>query len=257
MNAVTAPVLVALLLLLPVSASAIDHTNLDEGRPVRVEDAYAIPTGEIAVETGAGVTLRHHGGNRGFFPIEFWYGALANFQIGIGTTLSTNPHEIEEPPKAGDVRIGALYNLNQETLSMPAFGMRVDVEVPTGVDAKGVDIAVKGIVTKSFERLTLHLNAGYEFVTASGRDERDGRYTLAIGGSYPLGAPLFTRATLVGDVFAEQSLRRRDSTTVGAELGGRYQLTPRMVWDVGVGTEFAGPGDRSTFSFTTGLSFGF
>ena len=44
---------------------------------------------------------------------------------------------------------------------------------------------------------------------------------------------------------------------VGVELGLRYQLTPRIVWDVGMGTEFAGPADRSRFLFGTGFSFGF
>ena len=28
---------------------AIDHTNLDEGRPLRLEDAYALAEGEIAL----------------------------------------------------------------------------------------------------------------------------------------------------------------------------------------------------------------
>jgi hypothetical protein len=120
-----------------------------------------------------------------------------------------------------------------------------------------VGVEAKGIVTKSIERLSLHLNAGYEFLTASRDDERDGRYKLAVGASYPVGAPRFTRATLIGDVFAEQSARRGEPTTVGTEVGFRYQLTPRIVWDAGVGTEFAGPAERSRFSFTTGLSFGF
>jgi hypothetical protein len=125
------------------------------------------------------------------------------------------------------------------------------------VDAHGFGAEAKAIVTKSFDRLSLHLNAAYEFVTSSRDDERDGRYQFAIGASYPVGAPRFTRAMLLGDIFAEQSSRHGEPTTVGAEIGLRYQLTPRMVWDVGVGTEFAGPAERSRFSFTTGLSFGF
>ena len=125
------------------------------------------------------------------------------------------------------------------------------------MDARGYSVEVKGIVTKSVERLSLHLNAGYEFVTDSRHDERDGRYELALGFSYPVGAPRFTRATLVGDVFAEQAVHRGESTTVGTEVGVRFQLTPRLVWDIGVGTEFAGPASRSPFFATTGLSFGF
>jgi hypothetical protein len=249
--------LLAAIVLAPASALAIDHKNLDEGRPLRLEDAYAISTGEIALEAGAGFTLRRRGADRGFFPIELLYGALPNFQIGVGTTLSTDPREIDEPTKSGDVRIGALYNFNQETLVMPAFGVKLEVELPTGVESKGVDVEVKGIVTKSFERLSLHFNAAYLFLTDSGRGERDGRYELVLGASYPVGAPRFTRATLIADVFTEQATHRGESNVVGTELGLRYQLTPSIVWDVGVGTEFAGPSDRSPFFFTTGFSWAF
>src|SRR5262249_21464560 len=83
-------------------------------------------------------------------------------------------------------------------------------------------------------------NGGYEFLTDSTRTERDGRYEVALGASYPIGAPKFTRATLVGDVFADQPAARGESTIVGIEAGLRYQLTPSIVWDVGLGTPLAG-----------------
>jgi Putative MetA-pathway of phenol degradation len=236
---------------------AIDHGNLDEGRPLRLEDAYPIAHGEFAIETGGGFTLQRRGADRGLFPVELLYGALPNLQVGIGTVFSTDPREIDDRPKSGDLLLSALYNFNQETLTLPAFAVKVGLDAPTGVDAHGFGVEAKGIVTKSIERLSLHLNAGYEFLTSGRDDERDGRYKLAIGASYPVGAPRFTRATLIGDVFAEQSSRHGEPTTVGTELGLRYQLTPRIVWDVGVGTEFAGPANRSKFSFNTGLSFGF
>jgi hypothetical protein len=251
----TAALIVVVLMTAP--AWAIDHKNLDEGRPLRLEDAYAISTGEIAVEGGAGFRLLRRGSDQGVFPIEVLYGALPNFQIGVGTTLFTSPHDLDDRPKSGDLAFSALYNLNQETLTLPAFGIKLGLGLPTGVDARGYAVELKGIVTKSFERLSLHFNAGYEFLTAIRDDERDGRYELALGFSYPVGAPQFTRATLVGDVFAEQAGHRGGSTTVGTEIGLRFQLTPRIVWDVGVGTEFAGPGDRARLFGTTGFSFGF
>ena len=87
--------------------------------------------------------------------------------------------------------------------------------------------------------------------------ERPKPVNCAPGSSYPIGAPQFTRATLAADVFAEQPIVRGESTILGTEVGLRYQLTPGIVWDVGLGTEFAGPADRSSFFATTGLSFGF
>ena len=59
------------------SACAIDHKNLDEGRPLRLDDAYAISTGEIAIEAGAGFRLVRRGADQGVFPVELLYGAAA------------------------------------------------------------------------------------------------------------------------------------------------------------------------------------
>lgn len=238
-------------------AGAVDHGNLDEGRPIRLEDAYPIAHGEISIETGTGFALFEHGPARGFFPIEILYGAVPNLQLGIGSTLFTDPHDTDDRPKSGDLRASALYNFNQETLTLPAFAAKLTVTAPTGVDGHGWGIEVKGIVTKSIDRLSLHLNAGYEFLAGSTRTERDSVYELAIGASYPIGAPKFTRATLAADVFADQPVTKGESTIVGTEVGLRYQLTPSIVWDVGLGTEFAGPRSRSSFFGTTGLSLGF
>jgi hypothetical protein len=249
--------IVAVLVLTPLSTFAIDHKNLDEGRPLRLEDAYSISTGEVEVEMGAGFTLQRRGPDRGFFPVEVLYGALPNFQIVVGTFLSTDPHEVDERPKSGDLRLSALYNFNQETLTIPAFGVKLGLDAPTGIDSRGFAVELKGMVTKSFGRLSIHFNGGYEFFTDSRRDERDGQYSLVLGASYPVGAPKFTRATLVADVFTEQSVHRGEPRIVGTELGLRYQLTPCIVWDIGVGTEFAGPGDRCRVFGVTGFSFGF
>jgi hypothetical protein len=157
---------------------AIDHTNLDEGRPLRLEDAYAIADGEIATEVGGGFTLQRRGSKQGVFPAEILYGAYPNLQVGVGTTLATDPRNIDDRPKSGDLQLSALYNLNQQTISLPAFALKVGVDTPTGVGARGYGVELKGIITKSIERLSLHLSAGYEFLIATSPGDRDGRYQL-------------------------------------------------------------------------------
>src|ERR1700694_2269774 len=113
--------------------NAIDHTNLDEGRPLRLEDAYAIADGEIALEAGGGFTLQRRGSNRGVFPGAILYGAYPNLQVGVGTTLSTDPRDVEDRPKSGDLQVSVLYNFNQETIGLPAFALKVGLDTPTGV----------------------------------------------------------------------------------------------------------------------------
>jgi hypothetical protein len=259
MNRVDIRVLSSLVLLgiSTPTAYAIDHSNLDKGRPLQLEDPYPIATGEIAVEAGLGFTIERRSEDRGFFPIQVLYGAYPNSQLGIGTTLSTDPREIDEQERSGDLNLEALYNFNQETLNLPALGVKLELNLPTGVDSSGTDVSLTGLVTKSFGHLSLHVNAGYAFLSGEDPGERDGRYEIILGASYPIGAPHYTRLTVLGDLFTEQSVARGESNITGAEVGLRYQLTYRAVLDAGLGSEFAGPTDRSSFYLTTGLSVGF
>jgi hypothetical protein len=247
----------ALLMAVAPAAYAIDHKNLDEGRPLRLDDAYAIASGELAVEVGAGFALERRGPDRGVFPLEVLAGAFPNLQLGLGTTLLTDPREVHEQAKSGDLRVSGLYNVNQETLTLPAFGLKLELNLPTGVDSAGVDVEVKGIVTRSIDRLSLHLNAGYAFLSGTTGEERDGRYEVTLGASYPVGAPHYTRTTLVGDLFTGPGDRRGGANVFGAEVGFRHQLTQRVVVDAGIGSELAGPADRSSVFVTTGVSVGF
>ncbi len=239
------------------AAHAIDHKNLDEGRPLRLQDAYSVSSGELTVEGGAGFIHEREGSDKASFNLDVVYGLLPGLQLELGTTLFTSPHDTDDPEKSGDLGLEALYNFNQETLTIPALGLKGSVEFPTGVDSEGVDFELTGIVTKSFGRLSLHFNGGYEFIGDPGSGERDGIYKFAFGPSYPIGAPMYTRLTFLADVFVEQSLLKGDSDIVGAEAGVRYQLNERTVLDMGVGSEFEGPDDRSPFFAVAGFSYTF
>ena len=101
------------------------------------------------------------------------------------------------------------------------------------------------------------LNAGYTaFGSAQGR-ERNGLYRLVAGVSYPLGYPMRFRETLIADIFTRQSELSGGRNPTGIELGIRHQFSSRIVLDGGIGTEFAGPSDRSAVFGTVGLSIGF
>src|SRR6266852_2043527 len=89
----------ALLCLIAKPAWAIDHNNLDEGRPLRLEDAYPIAYGELSAETGARFSLNRRSPDRFAFPIEILYGAYWNLHLGLESTLATQPRTIDEPEK--------------------------------------------------------------------------------------------------------------------------------------------------------------
>ena len=236
---------------------AIDHANLDEGRPLRFEDAYPVAHGEKVFEAGVGASFERKRDDRVFLGFDALYGVLPNTQIGLGTSFSSDPHQVEGQEKSGDLRLSALYNFNQETLDLPAFALKGQANFPTGVDSRGTDFELTGIATRSFGRLGLHLNAGYTFVGGGRGEERDGQYKLALGSSYPLGAPQSTRTTVLADLFTRQSTFRGDRDVLGAEAGVRYQLGSQSTVDLGLGSEFAGPDQRSSLYVTAGISYSF
>lgn len=236
---------------------ALDHDNLDKNRPLRIEDAYPIAKGEIALEGGSRFVDGHQGKTRFVFQPQILYGAFYNTQLESGGDLFTEPTTLEGAEKSGDLRVGALYNFNTETISLPALAAKVEVEFPTGLRSRGVDATLGGILTRSFGRWRTHLNAEYTVVGSARGTERNGLYRLAAGVSYPLGYPMRFRETLLADVFTRQSELSGRRNPTGVEVGLRHQFSSRIVLDGGIGTEFAGPSDRSAVFGTVGLSFGF
>ena len=247
----------ALLALAALEARALDHDNLDPNRPIGMEDAYAIPKGEIGLEGGVRFNDRRAGRTRVTFQPQIIYGAFDNTQIEIQGDLFTDPHSLVGANKSGDLHLGVLYNFNTETLALPAMAVRVEADLPTGVSSKGVDTQVTGILTRSFGRLRAHLNLGYGLLGSPQGEERPAGYRAVAAVSYPLGYPTSFRDTVIASVYTRQSDLRGQRNHTGVEIGVRHQLTSRVVLDGGLGTEFLGPADRAALLGTVGVSVGF
>ncbi|NOT94966.1 MAG: hypothetical protein HOP00_01470 [Nitrospira sp.] len=251
------PFVVLMLGLWPLPGFALDHDNLDPNRPIGMEDAYAIPKGEIGMEGGVRFNDRREGRTRVTFQPQIIYGAFDNAQIEIQGDLMTEPNTLVGATKSGDLHLGLLYNFNTETLQLPAMAIRVETDLPTGVNSKGVDTQMTGILTRSFGRLRAHLNAGYTILGSPQGQERPGAYRAVAAVSYPLGYPDSFRDTLIASVYTRQSDQRGQRNNTGCEIGLRHQLTSRVVLDAGLGTEFYGPTDRAALLGTVGVSVGF
>ena len=257
MSRIAITVIAALgLFLMPLAGLALDHDNLDPNRPIGMEDAYAIPKGEIGMEGGVRFNDRREGRTRVTFQPQIIYGAFDNTQIEIQGDLMSDPNTLVGAAKSGDLHVGVLYNFNTETISLPAFAARVAVDLPTGVNSKGVDTQMTGILTRSFGRLRVHLNAGYTVLGAPQGQERPGAYRAVAAVSYPLGYPTSFSDTLIASLYTRESDLRGQRNHTGVEIGLRHQLSSRVVLDGGLGTEFVGPADRAALLGTIGLSVG-
>ena len=58
--------------------------------------------------------------HQGVFPAEMLYGAYPHLQLSVGTTLATDPRDIDNRPQSGDLQVSALYNCNiQPAMARP------------------------------------------------------------------------------------------------------------------------------------------
>lgn len=246
-----------ILIMLPTFAIALDHDNLDPNRPIAIEDAFPVPHGEIGVEGGVLFNDRKQGKSRWVFQPQILIGAFTNTQVELSSNLATDPTSVAGDDKSGDLSLGVLYELNTETVNVPAFALRAGVGFPTGVNSKGVDTELTGVMTRSFGRWRTHLNIGYTFLGSPQGNERSGVYRVVAAVSYPLGYPMSFRDTIIANVFTRQSSSPGQANPTGIGVGLRHQVSSRIVFDAGLGTEFIGPPDRSIFFSTIGLSVGF
>ena len=238
----------------------MQHTHVENrggNRPIAIEDAYVIPKGEIGLEGGMTFSDRKQGKSRFGFQPQIIYGAFDNTQIEIMSGLVTEPNTVRGDDKSGDLSIGALYNFNTETLLLPAFAARVEVGLPTGVNSKGIDTELTGVMTRSFGRWRTHVNVGYTFLGSPQNHERSGTYRLVAAVSDPMGYPMSVRDTIIVNLFTRRLDLKGQNNPSGVGVGLRHQVSSRVVFDAGLGTEFYGPADRSVFFSTVGLSVGF
>lgn len=207
-----------------------DYRSADPDRPIKVEDAYPLKLYEWEWQLGTRAELAEGDVYGASLLLELKTGFARNWQMGveahgawerIAGSLATGLEEI-----TGHL----LFNLNQESVGVPALSVRGDL-FAHGVGELGrSDLGgrLKGIATTSMGRTRLHANLGY---TWAGPTDGDDMWSGGVAFDHPLG--LFSRAIL-GDLFVE--LPTAGGSRVWAELGGRLQLTNTHVLDVGVTT---------------------
>lgn len=228
---------------------AADHDNLEEGLPIATADAY--PVGYLGRELQSVFRYERGHDDSDSFVLEprVEVGFPRNAQLSVAV-----PFELTDEHDDGlrEVRLEALYNLNQERLILPAFSIAAAIDTPTGEDSHGVDPTVKGLASKTlpgtWQRHALHVNFAYLFNDDVQGDERDSGYQVSLGYS----GRLTNEAVVVADVVRQETLQKGVEENLG-EIGLRYQLHPRAVIAGGIGFGF---GDESPdIVITTGFQF--
>lgn len=244
------------LLLVPVRADAqTDYRNLDDDRPGLIEDAY--PVERWAAEFV--LPLRSElgrGGARTVVTIpELTYGALANVHVGLKAPLATT-RDAAGGSRSGlaGLRAFGLWNANTESGGLPALALRADLILPVGTLAQSRTVVqVKGLATRSFGVLRVHLNASAALGPLGTPAVAEGAARWFAGAS--VDRTFWRHGVLaVAEIVAQQT-EAGDPVTGTLLVGSRVQLNPVLVLDLGVGRDVAGAGRRTIA--TVGLTRAF
>lgn len=232
----------ALLLAVPAAAQK-DFYNTDKNRPVRIEDAYTTERYALEVKVAPVRLVRESGGlyEWGIEP-EIAYGILPRTSIEVGFPFEFRERGEGEAAPSGlsGIEVSAFHNLNVETRTLPALGLRADATIPLR-GREGVYPAVSGIATRTFSWARFHANAQYTFGDApeTGAEAPHGTSRwlagVAVDRVFPLDAYL-----LIADLYAEQPLHADDEIEWNAGAGIRYQVSPYLAVDAGLGRRLTG-----------------
>lgn len=216
---------------------AVDHNNVDAGRPLSFDDAEVIAYRERSLEFGAGGISPNRGPAGFAFGGEFLYGFVLNSQLSIDMDAAVGGRagSSDRDFQLGKLNLGIFHNFNREYGNRPALSIRGDAALPTEKGTKGVEIRLRGIASKALIQYDrLHLNFDGVVTTAPGASERRFRPGITLGYTKPIGYPRSFIRTGVAEVILNTPAQRGTGPVLSLGLGLRQQVTVRSVFDIGI-----------------------
>ena len=241
---------------------AVDHNNIDGGRPLSFDDAEAVAYRERSVETGISIQSPHQRPVGYGLAAEFLYGLALNahMSVDLDPTWGGRAASKETRFDFSNVSVGGLYNFNREYGRVPAFALRGDVSFPTGRDSKGVNTRLRAISSKTiFQYSRVHLNLDGTVIGNPESGQRAFEPGVVLGFSSPLGYPRHFPTTGLAEIGVRSGDKKGTDSVYLIGLGVRHQLTVRSVIDVGVQSEALSSSStpHDDVRFVAGYSVGF
>ena len=241
-------------------ARAVDHDNVDAGRPLDFDDAETIAFREKAFEFG-GALFKPKSGKVGLGgEAEFLYGFAKNWHLNAGFDPGfAGEGGSRRRFNVGDLGLTVQHNFNRETESSPAFGARFDANLPTGRGSRGVDGRLRAIASRKFGAYgRLHLNADLGLNSGARSGERKTLPGVLLGYSVPLGFPTRFNRTLVSQIGYRANPESGEDALLNVGVGLRQQITPQSVFDIGIKSDLTGSGEaRETVRLVAGYATAF
>jgi hypothetical protein len=238
---------VALFMLLSATPAAAqtDYYNLDKERPLRVEDAYAAERYVVEFQLSP-LTLAGADGVLRYTPsLELKYGLLPGVEVSAGLEAAWTRRDGETTGGLEGLELSALYNLNTETLGIPAFAVRATGHVPFEAH-EGATFEVRGIMTRVLGGpWRAHVNGAAVLGEHAAERWWAG---LALDHVLPFRALL-----LMGEAYYAHPREGDLDGRVHSAVGFRWQLTPWTLVDAGAGRDWRGT-DQDDWRITVGVT---
>lgn len=225
----------------PAARAQGDYFNTDAGRPIRVEDAYAVERYALDLHLAPVTVERRVGATDWMLNPEIAYGLLPRTQIEVGVPIGYRGGTSGRSTGVAGIDLSTLYNFNVETLRWPALAVRLGALLPVGrFGPENYHASATALATRSYDWGRLHVNGTYTTGTEpAGRDP--GRELsrwlagAAVDRTFPLQSFLLT-----AEAYAAQPVGP-DARTAWTIAGGiRFQATPYVALDAGLGRRVSG-----------------
>lgn len=232
----------------------IDYRNLDHGRPGAVEDAYPVERYGFEASTGSRV---HLGSGAGRYRIVqgLGYGLFRGGEVAVHLPLAGRFGSSGGLSGLAGADVSLLMNLSIEKVGLPALAVRLSGSLPTGAaGGEGTGVSLAGLVTRSFGRNRIHVNASLALATPEALGEREAPSRWSVG--LAIDRTLIRSSTLLISELEVASAHEGEPWRYSIGLGARRQIASTWLLDAGLGWEIRRQA-RSEAAVTIGLSHSF
>ena len=242
----------------PAAGAQTDYYNTDRGRPVQIEDAYATERYAFELKLAPARGQWERGVASWGIEPEIAYGLLPRTHLEVGVPIAfVGAGGGTSRSGVAGLELSLMHNLNTETSTVPALGLRADVLAPVGNLASTRTYAsFTGMMTRTYRWMRVHLNGQYTAgASPSATDGEDSSAEVsrwlagvAVDKAFPLRSLL-----LIGEVYSRQPIDPSADTQIVAGAGLRLQASPTVAVDLGGGRRL----DERTWHVTFGMAYAF
>ena len=236
------------------TAIFITCSNVHAGRPLVIDDASPVPVNHIELEFGLyGKRLDSREREHTLPAIGVAYGVYPEVEIGM-TLRRVDRHGAESHSHGfEDLHLTTKYRLIEESPSLPAFAVDLDIKLPTANRSKDLstgksDQSFRISFTKNLYSFAAHLNLGYALVQSPSGDKLKNRIHGGAATEW-----LFRPSwAFVAEIFGASRHAQGLSNEVEFQLGLKFAPSPQLVLDTAIGRSLRsiGPTVQGTIGLT-------